>query len=118
MTFNDDEIQHDSVYMVFVHHFGSTRDTEEFRSSGVHLTITDGLVTSVITMNPENYNGEEHWLAGCMRKTSSGFEFEPVNSFLNSKPSEEVPNLCLEKFGHEVSTERSYSWYDPRRYYG
>jgi len=118
MTFHDDEIQHDSVYMVFVHHFGSTRDTEEFRSSGVHLTITDGLVTSVITMNPENYNGEEHWLAGCMRKTSSGFEFEPVNSFLNSKPSEEVPNLCLEKFGHEVSTERSYSWYDPRRYYG
>merc|ERR1712228_278789 len=72
--------------MVFVHHFGSTRDTEEFRSSGVHLTITDGLVTSVIAMNPENYNGEEHWLAGCMRKISSGFEFEPVNSFLNSKP--------------------------------
>ena len=69
----------DSIYMLFAHHYGSTRDTEEFRSSGVHLTMTDGHVTSSMSMDADRFNGEEHW-AGCdvflnsnlMRKANSG----------------------------------------------
>lgn len=45
--------------MVFVHHYGSTRDSEEFRS-GVHLTLTDGQVTTAVAMDADNFNGE-HW---------------------------------------------------------
>ena len=118
ITFHDVENQQESVYMLFVHHYGSTRDTEEFRSSGVHLTLTDGHVTSSVAMDADRFNGEEHWVAGCIRMVGSAYEFVPVNVFLNSKPDEEVPNLCLEKFGHEVSTEASYAWYNPQRYYG
>ena len=118
ITFHDVENQQDSVYMLFVHHYGSTRDTEEFRSSGVHLTITDGHVTSSMSMDAERFNGEEHWVAGCVRMVGSSYEFAPVNVFLNSKPDEEIPNLCLEKFGHEVSTEASYAWYNPKSWWG
>ena len=38
---HDIENQQDSVYMIFVHHYGSTRDSEKFHSSGVYLTLTD-----------------------------------------------------------------------------
>ena len=69
-------------------------------------------------MDAESFNGEEHWVVGCIEMVGASYEFAPVNVFLNSKPDEEVPNLCLEKFGHEVSTEASYAWYNPRRYYG
>ena len=118
ITFSDVENQQDSVYMLFVHHYGSTRDTEEFRSSGVHLTMTDGHVTSSMAMDADRFNGEEHWVAGCVRMVGSSYEFAPVNVFLNSKPDEEIPNLCLEKFGHEVSTEASYAWYNPKSWWG
>jgi len=118
ITFHDVENQQDSVYMLFVHHYGSTRDTEEFRSSGVHLTMTDGQVTSSVSMDADRFNGEEHWVAGCVRMVGSSYEFAPVNVFLNSKPDEEIPNLCLEKFGHEVSTEPSYAWYNPKSWWG
>ena len=118
ITFHDVENQQDSVYMLFVHHYGSTRDTEEFCSSGVHLTITDRHVTSSMSMDAQRFNGEEHWVAGCVRMVGSSYEFAPVNVFLNSKPDEEIPNLCLEKFGHEVSTEASYAWYNPKSWLG
>ena len=78
----------DSVYMLFAHHYGSTRDTEEFRSSGVHLTMTDGHVTSSMSMDADRFNGEEHWVAGCVRMVGTFYEFAPVNVFLNSKPDE------------------------------
>ena len=74
----------DSVYMLFAHHYGSTRDTEEFRSSGVHLTMTDGHVTSSMSMDADRFNGEEHWVAGCVRMVGTSYEFAPVNVFLNS----------------------------------
>jgi len=118
ITFSDVENQQDSVYMLFVHHYGSTRDTGEFRSSGVHLTMTDGHVTSSMAMDADRFNGEEHWVAGCVRMVGPSYEFAPVNVFLNSKPDEEIPNLCLEKFGHEVSTEASYAWYNPKSWWG
>jgi len=118
ITFHDIENQQDSVYMIFVHHYGSTRDSEEFRSSGVHLTLTDGQVTSAVAMDADSFNGEEHWVVGCIKMVGASYEFAPVNVFLNSKPDEEVPNLCLEKFGHEVTTEASHAWYNPKRYWG
>merc|ERR1712142_199704 len=71
-------------------------NTEEFRSSGVHLTMTNGQVTSSVSMDADRFNGEEHWVAGCVRMVGSSYEFTPVNVFLNSKPDEEIPNLCLE----------------------
>jgi len=118
ITFDDIENNQQFVYMVFVHHYGSSRVTEEFRSSEVHLTITDGQYTSVVNMDTTSYTGQEHWVAGCIRMVGQSYEFVPVNVFLNSKPDEELPNLCLEKFGQEVSTPKPYSWYDPRRYWG
>merc|ERR1712183_100632 len=118
ITFHDVDNQQDAIYMIFVHHYGSNRVAEEFGSSGVHLTLTDGQVSTAVVMEDDSYNGEENWLAGCIKIVGTSYEFAPVNVFFNFRPDEEVPNLCLEAFGYEVTTEASYAWYNPRRYYG
>ena len=68
----------DSIYMLFAHHYGSTRDTEGFRSSGVHLTMTNGHVTSSMSMD-----AEEHWVADGVMMMGTFYEFAPLNFFLN-----------------------------------
>merc|ERR1712106_732191 len=120
ITFHDVDNQQDAIYMIFVHHYGSNRVAEEFGSSGVHLTLTDGQVSTAVAMEAGSYNGEENWLAGCIKIVGTSFEFAPANVFFNSRPDEEVPNLCLETFGYLATTEHeaSLSWYNPSRYWG
>merc|ERR1719427_1721429 len=119
ITFHDVDTRQGDVYMVFVHHYGSSRVADEFESSGVHLSLTDGQISTSISMETDTYNGEQYWLAGCIKMVGSSYQFAPVNIFFNSKPDGEVPNLCLEQFGYRTTTTpRPLAWYNPRRYWG
>jgi len=119
ITFHDVDSRQGDVYMVFVHHYGSSRVEDEFESSGVHLSLTDGQISSTVNMETDNYNGEQYWLAGCIKMVGSSYQFAPVNIFFNSKPDGEVPNLCLEQFGYRTTTTpRPLAWYNPRRWWG
>jgi len=110
ITFHNVGSQQETVYMIFVQNYGYNPSAEEFKSSSAHLSITDGLVTSNVEMNARSYNGEKHWLAGCLKIVGTSYEFMPLNVFFNSQPDEEVPDMCLQSFGFEAPTTKD-PWY-------
>ena len=101
--------QQDSVYTVIVHNYVASR-AEQFRSSGAHISLTDGVVSHNLDMRPASYSGEQYWVAGCIRFQGGSYEFMPLNVFFNSAPHEEVPDMCLEHFGYHAPTTEA-PWY-------
>jgi len=110
ITFHDVENQEDAVYMIFVQNYGYNPSAEQFRSSNAHISITDGLVSSDLDMGVLNYNGEKNWLAGCLKMVGNSYQFMPLNAFFNTRPDEEVPDMCLDSFGF-VSPTTKRPWY-------
>ena len=100
--------QEDNVYMVFVQDY--SEQPEQFRRSQAHISITDGVVSHSIDLQPVSYKTEQYWLAGCIRFQSGSYEFMPLNVFFNSRPSDEVPDMCLENFGYQAPTTKG-PWY-------
>jgi len=104
VTIHDIPSYDGNVYMVFVQHYGYNRITEEFGTSEAQIAISDGVRNSVIQLSPTSYSQEKHWLAGCLKITGSSYDFSPVNMFLNNRPDQEVPDLCLDTFGLSTTT--------------
>merc|ERR1712021_127650 len=104
ITLHDTPSNVGNVYMVFVQHYGYSRVTDEFKNSKAQIRLTDGAQSSVVQLNPTEYGGEKHWVAGCVRLTEAGYDFSPVNMFLNNRPDTEVPDLCLNTFGLSTTT--------------
>jgi len=109
ITINTISEQDDNVYMVFVDNFYDSK-FEEFRNSEAHISMTDGIVSHSIDFQPTDYNNEKFWLAGCIRFNDGSYEFMPLNVFFNTRPSEEVPDMCLENFGYQAPTTKK-PWY-------
>ena len=100
--------QEDNVYMVFVQDYSA--EPEQFKTSEAHISITDGRVSHSIDLQPISYKSEQYWLAGCIRFQAGSYEFMPLNVFFNSRPSDEVPDMCLENFGYQAPTTKK-PWY-------
>ena len=100
--------QDDNVYMVFVQDYSG--ETEQFKTSEAHISSTDGKVSHSIDLQPISYKSEQYWLAGCIRFQDGSYEFMPLNVFFNSRPSDEVPDMCLENFGYQAPTTNK-PWY-------
>ena len=96
ITFHDVENQQDAIYMIFVHHYGSNRVAEEFGSSGVHLTLTDGQVSTAVAMEADSYNGEENWLAGCIKIVGTSFEEEGRKKEEQGEPFLRLPSMMAD----------------------
>jgi len=104
ITLHDTPSNIGNVYMVFVQHYGYNRVTDEFKNSKAQIRLTDGAQSSVVQLDSSSYGGEKHWVAGCVRLTEAGYDFSPVNMFLNNRPDSEVPDLCLDTFGLSTTT--------------
>ena len=109
ITLNSLDEQQDNIYMVFVDNFIGSK-VDEFKSSEAHISMTDGVVSHNIDLQASEYKDEKYWLAGCIRFVDGSYEFMPLNAFFNDKPSEEVPDMCLENFGFSPPTTKS-PWY-------
>merc|ERR1719470_230573 len=59
-------------------------------------TIEDMREEKVVLDHPE--------VAGCLKISGDSYDFAPVNMFLNNRPDEEVPDLCLDTFGQSTTT--------------
>jgi len=104
ITIHDIPSNRDNVYMIFVQHFGYNRITEEFGRSLAKIKITDGAKISSVELEPATYSQEKHWVAGCLKLTGDSYEFSPINIFLNDRPDDQVPDLCLDTFGMSTTT--------------
>merc|ERR1712059_46778 len=120
ITFSDVASQQDTVYMVFVHEnqpspldVFSGQIANYLDLSAAHVSATDGILSSEITMEAGQYGGETYWLAGCLR-LGGNFQFYPVNVFFTVRPDEEVPDLCLEMFGIETTTTTTTTTASPQ----
>ena len=110
ITFHNVGSQQDNVYMIFVQNYGYNPSPSEFKNSAAHITVTDGVVNSNADMSADSYNGEKHWVAGCLKIVGNSYEFQPLNVFFNSQPDEEVPDMCLDSFGFPAPTTKR-PWY-------
>merc|ERR1711970_330103 len=104
ITMHDVPSHNGNVYMIFVQHYGYNRVTEEFGTSSAQIRITDGTKTTNVQLSPTSYGQEKHWLAGCIRMTGNTYQFTPINMFLNDRPDEALPDLCLDTFGLSTTT--------------
>jgi len=109
ITLKDVESQQDNVYMILVNNYVASKSAE-FKHSEAHVTITNGIVSHNLDLNPADHDAENWWLAGCLRFNGDSYEFMALDVFFDSKPSEEVSDMCLENFGYNApTTERP--WY-------
>jgi len=105
ITLHDTPSHRGNVYMIFAQHYGSNRVTDEFKNSHAQIRITNGTDSTVVSLKPADYGGEKNWVAGCLRLwRNGGYRFIPVNMFLNRRPDQEVPDLCLETFRLSTTT--------------
>jgi len=104
VTVHDIPENQGNVYMIFVQHYGYNRIKEEFGTSNAQIKITDGEKISLVTLSPEDFSQEKHWIAGCLKLTGDSYDFSPVNIFLNDRPDQMVPDLCLDTFGLSTTT--------------
>ena len=75
---------------------------EQFRDSEVRLTITDGIETVKVSLDPASgggYDNEKYWLAGCVRSDGDGFEWRNVETFERTSPFPAKKLHCLQVFG-------------------
>ena len=109
ITLKEVDTQQDNVYMIFVNNYQASK-VAEFKESEAHVTITNGVVSHNLDLHPASHENENWWLAGCLRFTGDSYEFMALDVFFNSKPSEEVSNMCLENFGYHAPTTEA-PWY-------
>merc|ERR1719402_1198440 len=100
ITFDDVSNNANFVYMVYVNDY--SRRPEEFVSSHVHLTITDGIDNTKINMKTDNFNNQRFWFAGCMRMVGDTFDFIPSDAFTTNAPKDQVPEHCVNLFGLNI----------------
>jgi len=110
ITFHNVQDQQDQVYMIFVQNYGYNPSPREFKNSKAHISITDGIVNANADMDISAYNGEKHWVAGCLKIVGNSFEFLPLNVYFNDQPDEDVPDMCLDSFGFQAPTTKR-PWY-------
>ena len=109
ITLKEVDSQQDNVYMIFVNNYQASK-VAEFKVSEAHVTITNGVVSHNLDLHSASHENENWWLAGCLRFTGDSYEFMALDVFFNSKPSEEVADMCLENFGYHVPTTEA-PWY-------
>ena len=86
--------------MIYIENYLAGR-TDEFRDSEARLTITDGVETLKVAVDPAGYNDEQYWLAGCIRSDGGGggFEWRAVEEFEQRNPYQGKKLHCMQIFG-------------------
>jgi uncharacterized protein YfaP (DUF2135 family) len=97
ITYQGFETASQYIYMIYIDNYSG--QAAQFRDSEARLTITDGIETVKVSIDPAGYNNEKYWLAGCLRSNGDGFEWRNVETFEQTSPYPAKKLHCMQVFG-------------------
>jgi hypothetical protein len=104
VQFNKPSDETKNVYTLFARwNAPAGQDKKVLSDMKAWMSLSNGTIMEEINMDMSEYGGEKHWFAGCLLLTGdekgSGYQFRPLNIFLNERPDQEMADYCLETFG-------------------